>query len=129
MYQLVSVNPTTTGKIKAFLTVKQVQTGMILDGLKVINGTNGYFIGMPSRKVGEEWQDIIRFEDGEQAKAFKTDVLALYLEQEQGNIVPAYQEVDPADAPPNTPPLPAPNSNTQWGNNSWGQENDDDIPF
>ena len=56
-----------------------LSNGITIHGVKVIQGQKGAFVGMPSRKVGENWEDIITFRDKETAEAFKEPILKAYF--------------------------------------------------
>jgi len=70
-------------KTRAFATVK-FRNGLTLNGVKVIQGTKGLFVGMPSiqRKNKEsgamEWKDCCWLEDDEDRKAFQSIVIEVY---------------------------------------------------
>jgi stage V sporulation protein G len=46
------------GNIKAFFKV-ETEEGFVIEGFKVMNGKNGLFASMPSKKVGEKFIDIV----------------------------------------------------------------------
>ncbi len=80
------------GKIRAFAKVT-MQNGMTLDGVKVIEGSNGLFVGMPSvskknKDSGEmEWQDCVFIKDQEDRDIFQEVILGAYHNKigEQGS--------------------------------------------
>lgn len=64
-------------------TVKKIgkvftSIGLVIDGVKVIHGSKGFFVAMPSRKVEEEWKDIVYFNDNEVREIFSKEVLENY---------------------------------------------------
>jgi DNA-binding cell septation regulator SpoVG len=46
------------GNIKAFFKV-QTEEGFVIDGFKIMNGKNGLFASMPSKKVGEKFIETV----------------------------------------------------------------------
>ncbi len=46
------------GNIKAFFKV-ETEDGLVIDGFKVMNGKNGLFASMPSKKVGEKFIETV----------------------------------------------------------------------
>jgi stage V sporulation protein G len=46
------------GNLKAFFKV-QTEEGFIIDGFKIMNGKNGLFTSMPSKKVGEKFIETV----------------------------------------------------------------------
>jgi stage V sporulation protein G len=46
------------GNLKAFFKV-QTDEGFVIDGFKIMNGKNGLFASMPSKKVGERFIETV----------------------------------------------------------------------
>lgn len=46
------------GNIKAFFKV-QTEEGFVIEGFKIMNGKNGLFASMPSKKVGEKFIETV----------------------------------------------------------------------
>lgn len=46
------------GAIKAFFRV-ETEDGFLIDGFKVVEGRNGLFVSLPSKKVGEKFIDTV----------------------------------------------------------------------
>ncbi len=46
------------GAIKAFFRV-ETEDGFLIDGFKVVEGKNGLFVSLPSKKVGEKYIDTL----------------------------------------------------------------------
>jgi stage V sporulation protein G len=46
------------GNLKAFFKV-QTDEGFVIDGFKIMNGKNGLFASMPSKKVGEKFIETV----------------------------------------------------------------------
>lgn len=68
------------GKMKAIVSVTFDQCFVVHD-IKVIEGTNGYFIAMPSRKTQEgEFKDIVHPINSEFREILSTEVLGKYRE-------------------------------------------------
>ncbi|MBI3871584.1 MAG: septation regulator SpoVG [candidate division Zixibacteria bacterium] len=68
-------------KLKAFANVTFDQE-FVIRGLKIINGTNGYFVSMPSRKRADgTHQDIAHPINNQMRQKIETAVIAAY-EQE-----------------------------------------------
>jgi DNA-binding cell septation regulator SpoVG len=77
-------------KTRAFVTVK-FANGLSVDGVKVIQGPKGLFVGMPSiqRKNKEtqemEWRNCCWLEDKEDQQAFQQAVLDVYNQKVNGD--------------------------------------------
>ena len=46
------------GNIKAFFKL-QTEEGLVIEGFKIMNGKNGLFASMPSKKVGEKFIETV----------------------------------------------------------------------
>jgi len=46
------------GAIKAFFRV-ETEDGFLIDGFKVVEGRNGLFVSLPSKKVGEKFIETV----------------------------------------------------------------------
>lgn len=68
-----------TSKVKAFATVT-FNDALVVDGFKVIEGSNGAFLGMPSKPGAEQgkYSDIAYFTDKAVKQAIQDRVLAEY---------------------------------------------------
>lgn len=44
------------GKLKGFASIT-LNGAFVVHGFRLVEGTNGLFVGMPSNKVGEEFKD------------------------------------------------------------------------
>lgn len=53
----VKVYPGDWGKTKAMASIT-IDNVFVVTGLKIIEGTKGYFVAMPSRKSGDEYKDV-----------------------------------------------------------------------
>ena len=69
-------------KIVANATVV-VDDCLWLTGIKVIEGSEGYFIGFPSKKVGEEYKDIYFMNKATKAKV-QDAILSEYNRENNG---------------------------------------------
>lgn len=89
------------GKMKAIVSVTFDQSFVVHD-IKVIEGANGFFIAMPSRKTQEgEFKDIVHPINSEFREKLSTEVLRKYREAlEQAVQVAASLPHDPAFAGP-----------------------------
>ncbi len=68
-------------KLKAFANVT-FDNAFVIRGLKVINGTKGYFVSMPSRKRNNgTHQDIAHPINNEMRRLIEDKVLAAYEEE------------------------------------------------
>ena len=68
-------------KLKAFANVT-FDEEFVIRGLKVINGTNGYFVSMPSRKRSDgTHQDIAHPINNRMRQKLESAVLAAYEEE------------------------------------------------
>jgi stage V sporulation protein G len=68
-------------KLKAFVNVT-FDNSFVIRGLKVINGTKGYFVSMPSRKRNNgTHQDIAHPINNEMRRLIEDKVLAAYEEE------------------------------------------------
>jgi DNA-binding cell septation regulator SpoVG len=82
------------GNLKAFFKV-QTEEGFIIDGFKIMNGKNGLFAGMPSKKVGEKFIETVTA-----ARELKTEVSRLALA--------AYNALDTTGSTDRSMPPPPP---------------------
>lgn len=64
------------GNLKAIVSLNYY--GLVIRGLKLSDGKNGMFLGMPARKRGEEWEDICFFLDPEMREKVTKRVLDEY---------------------------------------------------
>jgi len=92
-------------KLKAFANVT-FDDAFVVRGLKVINGTNGYFVSMPSRKRPDgTYQDIAHPINNEMRRMIEDAVLGEYEKERtageslQGTAEPA-PEAEPAAEEP-----------------------------
>jgi stage V sporulation protein G len=80
------------GKLKAFASIT-LDDCFVIRGLKVIEGTSGMFVAMPSRRRPDgSFQDIAHPITMEMRQTLESDVLAVYnreLENERAGIVSA----------------------------------------
>lgn len=68
-------------KLKAFVNIT-FDNSFVIRGMKVINGTKGYFVSMPSRKRKDgTHQDIAHPINNEMRRMIEDKVLAAYEEQ------------------------------------------------
>lgn len=67
----------TEGKLKAFATIT-FDGQFVIHGLRIVEGTNGLFVSMPNRKVGEEFKDVAHPIDKEFRKELNEVVIAEY---------------------------------------------------
>lgn len=83
------------GNMKAFFKVETAE-GLVIDGFKIMDGRNGLFASMPSKRVGERWLDMVTG-----PREIKDELTRLALE--------SYQEVQqaPVRSSPASPLLPA----------------------
>lgn len=103
---LVNLNETKDpqAKIKAFLDVKLESLGIVLKDIKIIYGKTGFFVGLPAKKMNDQWVDLIGFDNAEIAQDFKTSVLMLYEAEAQKHVVLPYQNTEEV-ATPNSPEI------------------------
>ena len=72
-------------KLKAFANVT-FDDAFVVRGLKVINGTNGYFVSMPSRKRPDgTYQDIAHPINNEMRRMIEDAVLGAYENERQAS--------------------------------------------
>jgi stage V sporulation protein G len=72
-------------KLKAFANVT-FDDAFVVRGLKVINGTNGYFVSMPSRKRPDgTYQDIAHPINNEMRRVIEDAVLGAYENERQAD--------------------------------------------
>lgn len=78
------------GKLKAFASIT-LEDCFVVRGLKIIEGNNGMFVAMPSRRRPDDsFQDIAHPITMEMRKRLEKDVLAVYyqeLENEKAGVV------------------------------------------
>jgi len=68
------------GKMKAIVSVT-FDNSFVVHDIKVIEGTNGYFIAMPSRKTQDgEFKDIVHPINSEFREQLSSEVLKKYFE-------------------------------------------------
>lgn len=92
-------------KLKAFANVT-FDDAFVVRGLKVINGTNGYFVSMPSRKRPDgTYQDIAHPINNEMRRIIEDAVLGEYEKERtasaslQGTTEPAPEAAVAAEEP------------------------------
>lgn len=72
-----------TGKLKALASIT-IDDCFVIHDLKVLEGTDGLFITMPSRKNAKgEYKDIAHPLNTETREALKTAVLAAYAQADE----------------------------------------------
>lgn len=88
------------GNIKAFFKV-QTDEGLVIDGFKIMNGKNGLFASMPSKKVGERFIETVTA-----TREVKNELSRLALAAYE--TLPATSGIPegPADVPPPPADLP-----------------------
>jgi stage V sporulation protein G len=93
-------------KLKAFANVT-FDDAFVVRGLKVINGTNGYFVSMPSRKRPDgTYQDIAHPINNEMRRMIEDAVLGEYeKERTAGESLQATAEPAPKAEPAAEEPL------------------------
>jgi DNA-binding cell septation regulator SpoVG len=64
------------GSIKA--VVSMTWYGLVVRGFRIVEGAKGLFLGMPSRKRGEEWEDVCFFVDPSAREEVTNKVLEEY---------------------------------------------------
>lgn len=65
-------------KLKAVATIT-IDDALVVHEIKVINGKDGYFLSMPSRKTNEgEFKDIVHPIKTEVREALKDQIIAAY---------------------------------------------------
>ena len=73
-------------KLKAVASIT-IDDCFVIHDIKVIDGTDGYFVAMPSRKTSDgEYKDIVHPINSQTRELFKNKVLEAYrlaLEEEQ----------------------------------------------
>ena len=96
-------------KLKAFVSVT-FDNAFVIRGLKVINGNNGYFVSMPSRKRKDgSYQDIAHPINNEMRKQLENAILDEYekANTQSGAQPPIEREMDSANEQ-EPPPLEDP---------------------
>ena len=113
------------GKIKAFFDLK-TEEGFVIKGMKIIEGINGLFIGMPSQKgKDDEYFDVV-FAD----RDLREEVSQLALDHYG-------QEIMPTNTPSASEPVAEIKTESDTSNDTNEEiptfadndETDDDIPF
>ncbi len=70
-------------KLKAFADVT-FDNSFVVRGMRVINGTRGYFVSMPSRRRNDgTFQDIAHPVNSQTRKLIEEKVIAAYQEEKQ----------------------------------------------
>lgn len=87
------------GKMKAIVSVTFDHSFVVHD-IKVIEGTNGYFIAMPSRKTQDgEFKDIVHPINSEFREKLSGEVLAKYREALELAQAEQEQQMPPLEMP------------------------------
>lgn len=74
-------------KLKAFADVT-FDNSFVVRGMRVINGTRGYFVSMPSRRRNDgTFQDIAHPVNSQTRKLIEEKVIAAYQEEKQRLLV------------------------------------------
>jgi len=81
--------------IKAFFKL-ETSEGIVIDGFKVVEGKNGTFVGVPSKKVGEKYIDTVTI-----PRQLKETILKMALEK-----FGTLGSSRPDEPPENFPPIP-----------------------
>ena len=123
------------GKVKAFFDVEN--SGFEMKGFRLVEGINGLFVSMPSRKGTDEngndkWFDTIWIESRDVREQLNTLALAEYNSAESTNS-------DMMQSEQNSEPAPNPTSEATTGDNIKSDNinsesttpafSDEDIPF
>ena len=123
------------GKVKAFFDVEN--SGFEMKGFRLVEGINGLFVSMPSRKGTDEngndkWFDTIWIESRDVREQLNTLALAEYNSAESTNS-------DMMQSDQNSEPAPNPTAETTTGDNIKSDNinsesttpafSDEDIPF
>lgn len=87
------------GNIKAFFKL-QTEEGFVIEGFKIMNGKNGLFASMPSKKVGEKFIDTVTGSRELKAELGRI-ALAAYESLPAGSDAPARPGFDPGPDQPN----------------------------
>lgn len=64
------------GSLKAVVSL--AYHGLVVRGVKIMEGAKGIFLGMPARKRGEDWEDICFFLDAQAREEVTKTVLKEY---------------------------------------------------
>lgn len=70
----IEITPNDHPSIKAFVRIV-FEEGLVLDKVKVIHGSKGFFVAYPNYKVQEEWKPYVSWGSKEQAIQFGEKVL------------------------------------------------------
>ena len=123
------------GKVKAFFDVEN--SGFEMKGFRLVEGINGLFVSMPSRKGTDEngndkWFDTIWIESRDVREQLNTLALAEYNSAESTN-------ANMMQSDQNSEPAPNPTAETTTGDNIKSDNinsesttpafSDEDIPF
>lgn len=99
--ELVNVKePKFKGNVLAFGDLK-IEDAIIIKGVKVVNGKNGVFLGMPSRKNEKtgEWHEIVYVED----KDLRNQLADLAQDKVNSpspiDVEPSHGPIDDSDVP------------------------------
>jgi len=80
----IKVFPVSEDKLKAYVTITLDHCFIVRD-LKVINGNNGYFVAMPSKKRKDgTFRDIAHPLNSEWREKMETSILNVYREEITG---------------------------------------------
>lgn len=73
------------GNLVGMATV-EIDNILVLKDIKIIDGVNGLFIGMPSRKQGEEYKDIYFIKDKNARLRFQEKIINAYVKKVEQDI-------------------------------------------
>ena len=73
--KIIKFEPATVdGKVKAFLDVEFIDLGLIVRGIKQVEGKTSKFYSFPSKKMDEKWVDIVEFTNMKDKLDFKNSI-------------------------------------------------------
>ncbi|MCH7574072.1 MAG: septation protein SpoVG family protein [Candidatus Marinimicrobia bacterium] len=98
--QIERINKGEWGKVKAFFDLR-TEEGLVIKGFKIVEGSNGPFVGFPSRKNSDgEYNDTVYAEAD-----LKQEITRLAMESYGSDVMqssgaPAGGSSAPSDSPP-----------------------------
>ena len=95
------INRGSWGKVKAFVDVKTAE-GFEIKGFKVVEGSNGLFVGMPSESYEEDgetkWRNLVYINDTARSN-FEASVLNRYHDITDEGSIEELKRNEPIDKP------------------------------
>lgn len=95
----INVGIVKSSKVKNLVGMASVEfDGMlVLKDIKILDGKNGLFLGMPNRKSGDNYQDIFYFRTKESKDVISSHVLKAFIDKLEKEQIKLNEELTPID--------------------------------